>query len=225
MNQPRHRKQIVPLTLALGLSCLAPVIARAQTQEDFPGNEPGTTEERMERSDLGNVAQAAMFSYSAGKRELDKARKLKEKRAKTEGEKLAKLEENIATAYQNAITNLTEAIQTNQNLFEAYAPLGRAYYETGELQKAAQVHDMALRINPGDAENQEARAEALLGLDQIREAALAYESLRNSDKKLAGKLLGMMKEYVSARRADPAGVPPEAVEALAMLIERWETTG
>lgn len=211
--------------VALALFCLAPATLLAQTQEDFPGNEPGSTEERMERSDLGNVAQAALFSYAAGVRELDKARKLQEKAAKADESKRPKIAENAQTAYENAISNLTDAIQTNPRLIEAYDPLGRAFYETGEFQRAAQVHDLALRIAPGDALNQEGRAEAMLGLDQIREAALAYESLRNSDKNLASRLLGLMKGYVSARRTDPAGVPPEAVEALAMLIERWETTG
>jgi len=220
-----NRSLAFPLQVALALLCLGPAALLAQTQEDFPGNEPGTTEERMERSDLGNVAQAALFSYAAGVRELEKAHKLKEKAAKADDSKRPKIEENIQQAYESAITNLTDAIQTNRNLIEAYDPLGRAYYQTGEFQRAAQVHDMALRIDPGHAVNQEGRAEAMLALHQIREAALAYESLRTADQRLAAQLLGLMKEYVSSHRTNPEGVPPEAVEALAMLIERWETAG
>lgn len=203
--------------------CLVPASLLAQTQDDFPGNEPGTTEERFDRSDLGNVAQAARFTYAAGVRELEKARKLTQKAAKADDPgKRAKLEENVKTAYEKAITNLTEAIRTDPQMFEAYAPLGRAYYETGDMKQAAGVHSAALRLDPGDSENQEARAEAMLGLDLIREAALAYESLRANDKKLANQLLDRMKEYVASRRADPGPVPPEAIEALASLIQGWE---
>lgn len=208
---------------AVAALCLAPASLLAQTQDDFPGNEPGTTEERFDRSDLGNVAQSARFSYAAGVRELEKARKLTDKAARTDDPgKRGKLEENVKTAYEKAISNLTEAIQTDPAMFEAYAPLGRAYYETGDMKMAAGVHGAALRLNPGDSENQEARAEAMLGLDLIREAALAYESLRSSDKKLANQLLDRMKQYVEARRADPGPVPPEAIEALASLIQGWE---
>jgi tetratricopeptide (TPR) repeat protein len=226
VSHPSRQRSLalyLAVLLAAAALCLAPASLLAQTQDDFPGNEPGTTEERFERSDLGNVAQSSRFSYAAGVRELEKARKLTDKAASTsDAAKRAKLEENVKTAYEKAISSLTDAIQTDPQMLEAYAPLGRAYYETGDMQKAAGVHGAALRLDPGDTENQEARAEAMLGLDLIREAALAYESLRASDKKLASQLLDRMKQYVATRRADPGPVPPEAVEALASLIQGWE---
>ena len=185
----------------LVIALLAAVPAAAQ---DRPNDEPSSFDPLMERSDLGNVRQAALLAYHAGRRDLDRARKLDER----------------------AIEQLTDAVRTNPKLAEAYDPLGRALLATGKAQDALEVYGASLRVAPDDWAHKEGLAEALLGTGRVRDAANAYQTLRDGHEESADRLLAAMKRWVSERRERPAeNVPPEVVDALATLIQQWEAEG
>lgn len=73
---------------------------------------------------------------------------------------------------QEALQRLREAVRRDTNLIEAYIKIGDIYRETGQVQRAIQVHrDLTVRGHLTRAQNQE----ILRGLAQDYEAAQQYE--------------------------------------------------
>ncbi len=213
------------LLLALGASA-------ARAQEDYdpdppsPAEEPSSFDTLMDRSDSGNVAQAAMMRYHAGVREVDRARKLERKAAEEQDEgKRKKLEQKSESAYKSAIGEFTAAIQNSPKLLKAYNMLGRTYLELGQAVESAQVHSAALRVDPQDPENLEGRAEALLALNYLKDAIEAYTSLLESDRGKADQLMAAMKRWLDEKRQDPGDLQPEVLEAMASWIAAQEAAG
>jgi tetratricopeptide (TPR) repeat protein len=166
--------------------------------------EPGTNEQLFDRTDMGNVAQAAMASYHAGHRKLVQARKMDAKLAETEPAKLEKARSKVEKAYQQAADSFLDAIRTNPSLFDAYTELGEAFRYLGKHAEAIQVHSKALELTPEDPANVYGRAE--------------------SGDEHAGVLMSSLKRWVAEEREDPGEIRPDAVETLAAWIEQQESS-
>ena len=167
----------------------------------------------------------AVMSFNDGISSRDRAWKLeKELAAAKDDAAKAKLEGKILKAYQSAIRAQRNAVRYNPDLFQAYGELGYALRKTGDHAAALEAYDKALSIQPGYAEAIEYRAEAYLGLNRIDEARQAYMTLHNGGDATRAKMLAdAMTKWLEQRRADPAGVPAEAIDEFATwLTQRTE---
>lgn len=221
----RLLRSLAAASAALALAALlaGAAAARAQDEPPSPAAEPDTNATLMDRSDLGNVAEAGRQLYHAGVREAKRAEKLAEKAAEIDdADKRAKQHQKARAAYETAAENLVSAIRTQPKLFEAYAELAAVYMRLARYPEALQVQDAALRLEPGDASTLAARGETYLALNYLREAAQTYTELRESHPQEAGELMRAMKRWVEQKRADPGGINPEAVEILATWIDQQE---
>lgn len=172
-----------------------------------------------------NPADDAMMSFNDGVSARDRAWKLeKELATAKDAAAKAKLEAKIVKAYQAAVRAQKNAVRYNPALFQAYGELGYALRKTGDHAAALEAYDKALAIQPGYAEAIEYRAEAYLGLNRIDEARQAYMTLHNGGDAARAKMLAdAMTKWLEQRRADPAGVAPEAIEEFATwLTQRTE---
>ena len=172
-----------------------------------------------------NPADDAMMSFNDGVSARDRAWKLeKELATAKDAAAKAKLEAKIVKAYQAAVRSQKNAVRYNPALFQAYGELGYALRKTGDHAAALEAYDKALAIQPGYAEAIEYRAEAYLGLNRIDEARQAYMTLHNGGDAARAKMLAdAMTKWLEQRRADPAGVAPEAIEEFATwLTQRTE---
>ena len=218
-------------TLTLLAVAVLLVAAAAVAQEDDLGaappaanEEPGTNEQLFDRTDMGNVAQAAMNYYHAGHRNLERARKLEAKVEETEPSKREKAMAKVQKAYEQAADSYLQAVRTNPRLFEAYTELGDAFRHLGKHAEAIQVHSKALELTPNDPANVYGRAESFLALNYLREAATAYTELADAGDDHAGQLMASLKRWVAEKREDPGEIRPDAVETLAAWIEQQEST-
>ncbi len=167
----------------------------------------------------------AVMSFNDGLSSRDRAWKLEKQLATTQDAAAkAKLEGKILKAYQAAIRSQRNALRYNPDLFQAYGELGYALRKTGDHAAALEAYDKALSIQPGYAEAIEYRAEAYLGLNRIDEARQAYMALHNGGDATRAKMLAdAMTKWLEQRRADPAGVPAEAIDEFATwLTQRTE---
>jgi len=184
--------------------------------------EPGTNETLFDRTDMGNVSQAAMSYYHAGHRNLERARKLEEKVAETEPAKREKAMAKVDKAYEQAADSYLQAIRTNPKLVDAYTELGEAFRHLGKNAEAIQVHSKALELTPADPVNLYGRGEAFLALNYLREAASTYTELAGAGDAHADQLMASLKRWVAEKREDPGEIRPDAVETLAAWIEQQE---
>lgn len=213
------------LSLAISLLVILPVAARAQESPEeppTPAAEPSVFDTLMDRSDLGNVVQAAQGHYHAGHRHLQRAMKLEEKLSEVEEGKRDKAEKNVRKAYEAAAAEFLQAIRTDPQMLEAYRELGRSYRSLDKHAEAVQVYNAALKSHPEDTECIYGRGESFLELNYLREAATTWTELKESDPERAGELMASMKRWVEAKRSDPGELRPDAVETLAAWISQQE---
>lgn len=178
----------------------------------------------FDRTDSGNVSQAALASYNAGVRLMQRAEKQLEKAAQTsDAKKREKLESGAAASYESASEQFLDAIRSRPDMVKAYAELGRTYQALDKHAEAVQVYNAGLERAPDDTPMFANRAEAMLELNGLREATAAYTELTERDRELAARLLDAMKVWVADRRAHPEKVDAKAVDALAGWIEQQET--
>jgi Tfp pilus assembly protein PilF len=79
--------------------------------------------------------------------------------------------ENIeAEAYEQAVTNLSEAIALEPGNAEAYSQRGRAYLGQGDLEQAIEDFDKAIELNPNLADAYRARGVAYLVSKDLEQA-------------------------------------------------------
>lgn len=107
----------------------------------------------------------------------------------------------------------------NPKLAQAHNGAGFAYRKLGDYDKALASYDMALQLAPSFPEAIEYRGEAYLGLNRLDDAKQAYMALFGTDRKQADLLMKAMTEYVSRKKADPAGVDPAALSAFETWIQ------
>jgi len=203
---------LIPAAIAIPTQAQEP-LPQGISQPNF---EPSSTDTLMDRTDLGNVVQAARMQYSTGVRELGKAEKLREKAASlTDPKSRSKTEEKAQNALENADKAFREALSSDDDLIEAYAGLGTALRLQNKAEEALQVHAMALRRSPEDLENFVGWAESLLALNMLGNVTGAYTDYAQSNTTRAEILMTAIENWLADRRTDPGELDPADVERLA----------
>jgi tetratricopeptide (TPR) repeat protein len=162
--------------------------------------------------------QRAIEAYKSGDGHRIKGRKLEDESVSKKG---ADVEKSIVKArgeFEKSLKDFQKAAELNPQLFQAYNGMGYGYRKTGDYAKALEMYDQAIRMAPGFyPEAVEYRAEAYLSLNRLDDARKAYLDLFAADRKQADALMSAMKNWVTARRANPAGVDASAIDA----FETW----
>jgi tetratricopeptide (TPR) repeat protein len=155
--------------------------------------------------------ERAVEAYKNGDEHRIKGRKIEAEAATKQGAEKDK-------AAGKARSEFKSAAQFNPQLFQAYNGMGFSYRKTGDYAKALEMYDKAITMAPGFySEAIEYRAEAYLSLNRIDDARQAYMDLFAADRKQADMLMVAMKNWVTARHADAAGVDPTVISA----FEKW----
>lgn len=225
------RRSTAPPIPALLLALALPAAVLAQDDDPYsappgPNEEPSGYDSLFEQSDLGNVAQAAQTHYHTGQRELQAAEKLARKAAGAPSEeRRTDLLDRRAETLERAVDEFVEAIGFERTLVDAYVGLGEAYSGLGKHGEALQVHAAALEVDPESMASFQGWVDALLALNMLGDATLAYENYAQARPELAQVLLDGMKGWLETRRQEPADVPPEAIERLANWLAQHEAGG
>jgi tetratricopeptide (TPR) repeat protein len=204
-------KAAVVLTAAVGLYQTAAAAANGSSVPAGPSSPSApmrtlTPEER------------AIEAYKNADEHRVKGKKLEEEAATKTGNDAQKAATKARSEFEKALKDFKSAAQLNPQLFQAYNGMGYSYRKTGDYVKALEMYDQAIKMAPGFfSEAVEYRAEAYLALNRIDDARQAYLDLFAADRKQADALMVAMKSWVTARRADAAGVDPAAIEA----FEKW----
>jgi tetratricopeptide (TPR) repeat protein len=162
----------------------------------------------------------AKAAYSKGVRAVKDADKTATAAAEaTDAKKQAKLQEKARKQYDTARGYFGAALQRKPTMHEAWNYVGYTSRKLGEYDKALTAYGEALRLNPSFNEAIEYRGEAYLGLNRIEDAKGAYMTLFRDARPLADELMAAMQKWVSARRADPAGLAAADVDGFAQWID------
>ncbi len=129
----------------------------------------------------------------------------------------AKDQKKARSEYEKALKDFQRATELVPNMFQAYNGMGFAYRKMGDYDKALEMYGTALQMAPGFPDAIEYRGEAFLALNRIDDAKQAYLDLFASDRKQAETLMKAMGDWVTQRKAGPAGVDPAALAA----FEGW----
>jgi tetratricopeptide (TPR) repeat protein len=162
----------------------------------------------------------AVMDYESGRKRLDKIAALHEQLKSAEAKEAEKIQTNIRKHLERAAGDFKRAVANSPTLFQAHSELGFALRKLGKFDDSLAAYDRALQLEPAFAPAIEYRAEAYLGLNRIDEAKEAYGILIRSDRARADALFAAMKEWVSARRADPSGVDAQSLEQFAKWVEQ-----
>lgn len=212
-----------PWLLALLLLPLVAQSAVAQEERGgTPTEEPSSYDTLFEQTAGQNIIQEANMAYGAGERSVKKADKLKKKAAGLEGEERAKLEERAAESLESAVASFSEAIAKNPKLHKAYVALAEVLLEQERFADSISVYTQALEMKPQDWSAIYGRAEAFVGLDDLRNAVAAYQQLRSGDPQRAQELLGSIKGWLEYQRANPGEFGEDALEEVARWVEEQE---
>ena len=204
----RHlSRTLLPAAAVLALAVLPALAAGGSKIDAPPAPEPTPDEQANQR-------------YNEGLAERDAAWRLEKKLAdpETPADKRDKIATNLRQAYERAAREFSAAFGLNPAHFQALSDLGYVRRQLGDYEGALEAYGAALELKPDYARAIEYRGEAYLGLNRIADAQNAYRTLQERDAALAAELLGAMQSWVAARRADPAGVDPAAVDGLATWV-------
>lgn len=200
-----------------------PLVAQIEVAQVLEFEPPDTETDGFEQSDLGNVAQAARGEYAEGNRHLAQARKLQRRIAETDdSDKRAKLEEKLEESYQGAVQSFTDAIGYAPKMSEAYAGLGEALRDVGQLEQSLEVLAAAVRRFPEDLENFEGWATTLMELNLLGNATSAYTNYVDANPDRAAILMEVMQDWLNRKQADPGDLNPADVERMAAWIQQQE---
>jgi tetratricopeptide (TPR) repeat protein len=188
----------------------------------LPNYEASSYDTLMERTDLGNVAQAARMQLGTGERELKRGLKLSSKaEAMAADDKArAKTLEKAQKAYESADKAFREALAFNADLIPAYAGLGTSLRLRGRVQEALQVHALALRRDPSDMENFSGWTAALLDLNMLGNATSAYADYAETNPERAAVLMTAIETWLAAKTANPGDLDPADIRRLADWVEQ-----
>src|SRR5262245_2106009 len=163
--------------------------------------------------------ERAVEAYKSGDDHRVKGKKFEEEATAKKGADVEKTLAKAKSEYQKSLKDFTSAAKLNPKLAPAYNGMGYAYRKTGDYAKALEMYDQAIELAKPQIfpEAIEYRAEAYLALNRIDDARQAYLDLFAADRKQADILMAAMKNWVSARHTDAAGVSPDALAA----FEKW----
>ena len=221
--KPSHRCWYSLAISAAVLTVLAMTPVEPLVAQVLEFEPPDTEAEFDEQSDLGNVAQTARMEYAEGNRHLAQARKLQRRIAETDdSDKRAKLEEKLEETYQGAVQSFTDAIGYAPKMSEAYAGLGEALRDWGQLEQSLEVLATAVRRFPEDLENFEGWATTLMELNLLGNATSAYTNYVDANPDRAAILMEVMEDWLNQKQADPGDLNPADVERMAAWIQQQE---
>lgn len=164
--------------------------------------------------------EEAKAAYNQGVRAVKQADKLDQAaRDATDEKKKAKAQERARKQYTNARRYFAAAVQRRPKMHEAWSYVGYTSRKLGAYDDALAAYNEALRLNPSYAEAIEYRGEAYLALNRIEDAKGAYMTLFKDSRELADQLMAAMQQWVSARRADAAGVSSADLDAFVQWVE------
>jgi tetratricopeptide (TPR) repeat protein len=171
-------------------------------------------------SSMANMTpeERAVEAYKSGDSHRVKGKKFEEEAVAKTGGDAEKASAKAKGEFEKSLKDFKNAAKLNPQLFQAYNGMGYAYRKTGDYAQALAMYDQAIKMAPGFfPEAVEYRAEAYLALNRIDDARQAYLDLFAADRKQADILMAAMKSWVAARRADAAGVAPDAIST----FETW----
>lgn len=164
-------------------------------------------------------AMAARLAYNVGYEAFEKAQAAEAAAKGLTGAKAKAAQATVMAGYREARERFQAATQADASLKEAWNLVGYTSRRLGDYDASLAAYEKALALNPTYSEAIEYRAEAYLALNRIDDAKAAYLTLLAGSRGHAATLLAAMRDWVSQRRAQPAGVAKADIEALAQWIE------
>jgi tetratricopeptide (TPR) repeat protein len=164
--------------------------------------------------------EQASMKYNHGLKAQEKADETwKEAMAATDEKKRGKAEESAKKGYEKAKDDYEAALKLDPEHYQAQGALGYVLRRLGNYDASLDAYAKALKIKPGFTPAIEYRGEAYLGLNRVEDAKADYMTLFASDRPHADQLAAAMKSWVEARRKDPKGVDPAAVEDFSKWLD------
>jgi tetratricopeptide (TPR) repeat protein len=164
--------------------------------------------------------EIARAAYNDGVRAVKQATKYEADIAKqTRDDKKAKAVEKTRKQYDKARAYFARAVTQQPKMHEAWNYVGYTSRKLGDAATALGAYDEALKLKPDYAEAIEYRAVAYLALNRLDDAKNAYMTLFRDNRKLADQLMLEMRAWVTARRADPAGIATAQLDS----FDQWVT--
>jgi tetratricopeptide (TPR) repeat protein len=174
-------------------------------------------------SRAGTAEARAIEAYNRGISRRDRGDALEREADGRQGLERERLRTAARAEFEAALKEFEATAQLAPDVFQAYNGMGYAHRKLGRYDRALEMYDRAIDMAPGlYTEAIEYRAEAYLGLNRIDDAKQGYLDLFGSDRKQADLLLQAMKRWVEARRTNPAGVDPAALESFARWLSERE---
>ena len=202
---------LITVALALGLltSTAASGAGNKKVSQPTPPHTPPQTPQ-----------EAGKAAYNSGLEHRDKAWSFEDKaKAANSDAEREKLLAKAQKQYEKAIPLFETATENIPEFHQAFSSLGYALRKTGRHAEALEAYDRALTLAPFYVEAIEYRAEAYLGLGRLDDAKEAYMLLFTGHREHADQLMAAMKTWLEDRRADPAGMSSETLDAFAAWIE------
>jgi len=188
---------------------------------------PGGSAPRVPRTGQNPAAEK---HYKDGLRHRDAAWVYEEKMAGTTTEKdRAAYAKFIQHTYQRAIKEFEQAVEMDDQYYQAYSSLGYVRRKTGHLNDALTAYDKALALSPSYAEAIEYRAEAYFELGRVADAQKAFVVLASLNKPYAARLLEFAEKWAKGNtdekvQSDILMWVKEKREALGEVkdwVEKW----
>lgn len=173
---------------------------------------PGMTMRELTPEERANEA------YNKGMDHRNKGNKYeKEALSAKKPEDRQKSEAEAREEFGKALKDFEKAAGFFPTHFASYNGMGFAYRKLGDYNKALEMYDKSLQLQPNFSDAIEYRGEAYLGLNRLDDAKQAYLALLGSNRNNADMLMAAMRSWVTARRANPEGVEPATIDA----FETW----
>lgn len=157
-------------------------------------------------------ATVATEALNSGLQRLDKADKIEPKNPK-----------QARKEYEAALKDFHAATAASPDNYRAHNGAGYSLRKLGRYEGALASYDRALALAPASSEAIEYRAEAYLALNRLADTKQAYMHLFVHDRTASNVLIKAMKAWVEQRRAQPAGVQPDAIDAFATWVRERDT--
>jgi len=202
MVRVTHHLTSIVLTTALAVF---PVHAA----EDPPSHSPTA---RVPRPSM-SMDQWGYQHYDQGVYYRDRALTFeKQLQAATTDKARHKLSKKIVKNYRLAAGEFEDALDLVPTLHQAAAGLGCVLVKTEAFPEALAACDLALSIEPANAEAVACRARAFMGMGQLEDAKDVYEQLFDLDRDRAQELLNAMRVWLDRQNLGPSDVPPSILE-------------
>jgi tetratricopeptide (TPR) repeat protein len=164
--------------------------------------------------------ELARSAYNSGVRQLKKADDDDEDAERaTDAAKKQKAHDKSMAAYEKALASFQDAVSRNPQLPEAWNYIGYTERHLGHYDASLDAYDKALNQRPGFPQAIEYRAEAYLRMNRLDDTQKAYQQLFAGSRPLADQLLASMQKFVAARREEPNGLEPQALDEFAKWVE------